>query len=76
MSNLCELYHHTWTLNSDKNHLTPGLDLHPGRRCSCGTHVIIDSDPLNTPGDSFAIAKIDSLEAAAWAVQFPALKTW
>lgn len=75
-SPLCQLFHHTWTLDSDNNHLTPCLDLVPGRRCRCGSHVIIASDPLNTPGASLAIAGIDTIDAAAWAVQFPALKTW
>lgn len=72
----CTTASHTWLLQSSGRSLTPALDLVPGRRCLCGTHVIIDPDPRNLAGDSFAVARIDSIAADAWAAANPALVTW
>ena len=72
----CDHGNHVWTVETRTHQLTPALDLVPGRRCLCGLFLIIDADPLNTPGDSLTTTSIDSIAAAAWASFHPALKTW
>ncbi len=72
----CDHGNHVWTVETRSVHLTPNLDLIPGRRCLCGNAVIIDSDPLNTPGDTLHVVCVDTLEAQVWAAMHPELVTW
>ena len=76
MQLVCKHDSHVWPVETHCRHLVPSLDLIPGRRCQCGTHVIIDNDPRNDPGDIFVVVSIDSIDAAAWAAAHPAGQTW
>ncbi len=67
---------HLWPVETRTHCLTPTLDLIPGRRCVCGTHVIIDPDPSWVPPDALHVADIESIVARAWASVNPTLVTW
>ncbi len=76
MNSLCKDPSHTWTVETKSHILTPALDLIPGRRCTCGSQII-----LTPPGDCFLpgillVAPIDSPAAKRLADLYPALKTW
>lgn len=72
----CDHGNHVWTLETRSHVLAPELDLPPGRRCLCGSHVVIDPDPRHVPGDSFHVAKIGSIAEQAWSELNPALVSW
>ncbi len=76
MSTKCQHLNHVWTVESRTHYLAPNLDLCPGRRCKCGSHVITHALVRTTPPKLYLVAKIDSPAAELFAQANPALKTW
>ncbi len=76
MSSACFNSTHRFTIDTNCNFLLPALDLLPGRRCCCGTHVIVPHTHISMPEGYYKVASIDSPEAAALIAHHPELKTW